>query len=98
MSEDELKEFKRLLYAGEVSFVYNKKDGSERPAKGTMNPDILREKGVPVPEENGEQSVQQQEPKFKKARKLPADSVLYFDLEADGFRSFKKDNLVSFEK
>jgi hypothetical protein len=98
MTEAEIKDFQKRLYAGEVEFVYNKKDGSERKARGTMNPDILREHGIPTPQEKAEDSVKQEETKVKRKFKLPADSILYFDIEADGFRSFKRDNLVSFEK
>lgn len=100
MTADELKEFKDLLYKGEVNFVYTKKDGSERKAKGTMKPELL-----PVPKELEEKpadklevGMKAGEKKLIKKRQLPADSVLYYDLEAKGFRSFKVDNLVSFEK
>jgi hypothetical protein len=100
MTADELKEFKDLLYKGEVNFVYTKKDGSERKAKGTMKPELL-----PVPKELEEKPADKLEADIKagekkviKKRQLPADSVLYYDLEANGFRSFKVDNLVSFEK
>ena len=98
MTESEIKDFQKRLYDGEVEFVYTKKDGSERPARGTMNPDILRKHGIPTPEEKAEASVKQEETKVKKTHKLPADSILYFDIDSDGFRSFKKDKLVSFEK
>lgn len=98
MTEAEIKDFQKHLYDGEVEFVYTKKDGSERPARGTMNPDILRKHGIPTPKEKAEASVKQEETKVKKTHKLPADSILYFDIDSDGFRSFKKDKLVSFEK
>lgn len=98
MTEAEIKDFQKRLYDEEIEFVYLKKDGSERPAHGTMNPDILRKHGIPAPEKNAETSVKQEEAKVKRAHRLPADSILYFDINSDGFRSFKKDNLVSFEK
>jgi len=98
MTEAEIKDFQERLYAGEIEFVYTKKDGSERPARGTMNPDILRQHGIPTPKEKAKESVKQQEQKVKKIYKLPADSILYFDIDSDGFRSFKRQNLVSFEK
>ena len=99
MTEAEIKDFQKRLYEGEVEFVYIKKsDGSERPARGTMNPDLLRSYGIPVPNENAESSVKQEETKVKRTYRLPADSILYFDIDSDGFRSFKKANLVSFEK
>ena len=65
-----------------------------------MKPELL-----PVPKELEEKPEDKLEAGFKagekkiiKKRQLPADSVLYYDLEAKGFRSFKVDNLVSFEK
>ena len=100
MTDEELKEFKELLYKGEVRFVYMKKDGSERKARGTMKPELLP---VPKeleekPEDKLEAGVKAGEKKIIKKRQLPADSVLYYDLDAEGFRSFKVGNLVSFEK
>ena len=98
MTEDEIKEFQRLLYAGEIEFVYTKKDGTQRAALGTMNPAILKQHGIPTPEEKAEAAVKNGEREFKRTYKLPADSILYFDIDSDGFRSFKKYNLVSFER
>lgn len=99
MTDMELKEFKEMLYSGEVEFVYVKMDGSERRARGTMNPAILREHGIPTPEEkDAEAQVKKGVDVTKRKRAMPADSVLYFDLDKDSFRSFKKDSLVSFER
>ena len=61
------------------------------------NPTLIKDNHR-TPEEKAEASVKQEETKVKKAHKLPADSILYFDIDSDGFRSFKKDKLVSFEK
>ena len=41
LSEEEEEEFKEALKKGEVEFTYLKKDGSERKAKGTLNPEII---------------------------------------------------------
>ena len=98
MTEDEIREFQRLLYAGEVEFTFTKKDGTERHARGTMNPELLKQHGIPTPEKRAEAAVRNGEREFKRTYKLPADSILYFDIDSDGFRSFKKYNLVSFEK
>lgn len=100
MASPDVSEFKKKLFDGEVKFVYTKVDGSERKARGTMKPDLLPlpKKTEEKPEDEQEATVKSCEKKTIKKRSLPADSVLYYDLDAKGFRSFKAGNLVSFEK
>jgi len=100
MTAEEINEFKTRLFEGPVSFTYTKVNGEERKAKGTMKPDLL-----PLPKKIEEKPAGEQEAEVKadekkviKKRSLPADSILYFDIDANGFRSFKIGNLVSFEK
>lgn len=100
MTADEIKEFKSALFAGPVEFTYTKVNGETRNARGTMKPDLLPLPKIVEEKPAGEQEseIKADEKKIIKKRSLPADSVLYFDLEANGFRSFKIGNLVSFEK
>lgn len=83
------KEFMDLLRAGEVKFKYIKKDGTLRKARGTMNPKLMD-----LPKKKKQADVNKAEHKQKKKRKLPADSVFYYDLESKGFRSFKMANFI----
>ena len=69
-----------VLNSGVCSFKYTKKDGSERVAKGTRNPDVVREndatpKGTGV-ERNG--------------------VITYYDLDKAAWRSFNEDSFVEF--
>lgn len=91
MDDKAKKEFMDKLRAGEVEFKYIKKDGTERKAKGTMNPKLMD-----LPEKKEQADVDNAELKQKKARKLPADSVFYYDLESKGFRSFKMANFIEY--
>ena len=89
MDSTEKEEFKKKLREGKVEFKYKKKDGSERKAVGTMKPDLMD-----LPEKKTQSDVDTAEK--KKVRKLPEDSVFYYDLEAKGFRSFKMDNFIGY--
>ena len=91
MTDNDVKEFKDKLKAGEVKFKYLKKDGSERTATGTLNPELM---DLPKPKTTSD--VDKASEKQKKARKLPSDSVFYYDLEAKGFRSFKMSNFIDY--
>lgn len=100
MTAEEISEFKKKLYEGPVEFTYTKVNGDKRDAKGTMKPDLLPlpKEVESKPEGEREADVKAAEKKVIKKRTLPADSVLYYDLDANGFRSFKVSNLVSFKK
>ena len=89
MSADEKAEFMKKLRKGEVKFKYMKKDGSEREAKGTMDPKLMN-----LPEKKTQANVDSAEK--KQVRKLPEDSVFYYDLDAKNFRSFKMSNFIGY--
>lgn len=89
MTDDQVKEFKDKLKAGEVKFEYTKKDGSTRQATGTLKPDLL-------PVKTTDAKVDAAADKQKAKRKLPIDSVFYYDLDDKGFRSFKMSNFVKY--
>ena len=91
MSSSEAEDFKKKLKDGEVKFKYMKKDGSERTAIGTLKPELMD-----LPEKKTSSDVDKASENQKKKRKLPADSVFYYDLEAKGFRSFKMSNFVDY--
>lgn len=91
MSSSDVEEFKKKLKAGEVKFKYTKKDGSEREALGTLDPKLMN-----LPEKKTSNDIDKASNKQKKVRKLPSDSVFYYDLEAKGFRSFKMSNFVDY--
>lgn len=70
-----------LLKKHIVEIKFNKKDGSERLMKCTLLEDI-----VPKYEKKTERS------------KKPNDNMLsVWDIERDGFRSFKLDSLISYQ-
>ena len=89
MDNTEKEEFKKKLREGKVEFKYKKKDGTERKAVGTMDPKLMD-----LPDKKTQSDVDGAEK--KKVRKLPEDSVFYYDLEAKGFRSFKMDNFIGY--
>lgn len=71
---------RKTLYSGIVHFIFMKKDGSERQAFGTTNPDVLESNGIQLTPSNTEYA------------KSPMQ-VRYFDLTSRGWRSFVIDNL-----
>lgn len=86
MSEDVEKEFIEAMKEGPVNFEFKKVDGTIRKAKGTLNPDLIpgaTDKKI----EDG-----------KKKRFVPPTVIVYWDLESHGFRSFRKENFIKFEK
>lgn len=89
MDAEQKKEFMKKLREGKVEFKYKKKDGTERRAVGTMDPKLMD-----LPEKKTQSDVDSAEK--KKTRKLPEDSVFYYDLEAKGFRSFKMENFIGY--
>lgn len=82
MEKQELaKRLKSEMHAREVEFKYMKKDGSERNAVGTLNPAIYGEENEPT----------------GSGRSVPENQVRYFDINAQGWRSFLVENLISYE-
>ena len=75
---------KDVLLGSVVEVEFTKKDGTERKMKCTLKPSLL-----PVQEEKEQPST----------RKVPTDSLAVYDLENNGWRSFRYDSItsVSFE-
>ena len=71
------------LGEGRVWFVYRKEDGTEREACGTLCP------GISTEFDNYELKDSK-----KKADKWPTEQFVYWDLEKQGFRTFKASRLV----
>ena len=70
-------DFKKLLRENEyVNFTYTKKDGTERAAKGTLNMNTIPEEHKPSESSN---------------YKYADDVIRYFDLDKEGWRSFRWD-------
>lgn len=74
-----IKEFKESLRNGVVEFSYEKKDGTIREAKGTLNSDIYGEENKPK----------------GTGFEVPDNIVKYYDLDKVGWRSFNFDKLIS---
>ncbi len=87
MDEAEEKKFLKALKAGKVKFSYKKVDGSTREAVGTLKPELM----------DGAQATEKKVEDGKKKRHVPPTVIIYWDLEAAGFRSFRKDNFIKFE-
>ena len=80
-NQDIVKALKEELHKRQVKFKYTKKDGTERNAVGTLNPSIYGEENEPV----------------GTGRSVPENQVRYFDIDAQGWRSFLVENLISYE-
>lgn len=81
-------QFEDMLHRGVVEFSFTKKDGTHRPAMGT-----LHRKYLPAPPADPDELA-----KVKaKAEEFKANnpgSVKYWDIEADGFRTVTLEALV----
>lgn len=87
MSETVEKKFLEALKAGKVKFSYKKVDGSTREAVGTLKADLMDGAGATDKKiEDG-----------KKKHFVPPTIIVYWDLDAAGFRSFRKDNFIKYE-
>ena len=78
---DLAKELKQELRKREVKFSYWKKDGSVREARGTLNSEIYGKDNEPT----------------GSGRPIPENQVRYYDLDAQGWRSFLSENLICWE-
>ena len=78
---DFAKDLKQELRKREVKFSYWKKDGSVREARGTLNSEIYGKDNEP----SGSGQV------------VPENQVRYFDIGAQGWRSFLAENLIGWE-
>lgn len=72
---------KQELYKREVKFSYLKKDGSVREARGTLNSEVYGKDNEPT----------------GSVRIIPENQIRYYDLDAQGWRSFLSENLIGFE-
>ena len=73
-----MEKLRQLMHEGIVEFQYTKKDGTTRTAIGTLNESFIEENGG-TPKGTGE---------------APAGTFPYWDVEAEGWRSFKNENFV----
>ena len=78
---DLAKELKQELHKREVKFSYWKKDGSVREARGTLNSEVYGKDNEPT----------------GSGRPVPENQVRYYDLDAQGWRSFLSENLIGWE-
>lgn len=81
---DKTIEFKKLLKTSRVKFTYTKTDGTTRKAVGTLCEAYMPK----LPQKKDDEKAY--------SRTFPESSILYFDLEKNGFRSFRKENLKDF--
>ncbi len=77
------KAVKDVLRGGRAKVVFTKLDGTRREMLCTLNKDILSERGVVL----GESA--------KPSRRLNESVVCAYDLEKDGWRSFRLDSIES---
>jgi hypothetical protein len=72
------------LNEGTARIRFTKTDGSVRELFGTRNPNLIPTEFQPKDSESS-------------TRKVNESVVTVFDLESNGWRSFKKDSLLDFE-
>lgn len=90
LTKNELTLYKRALQAilrtGEVQIVFEKVNGEVTVRSGTLQSRLITERApvVLTTEENGQ---------TKRAENM--ESIRFFDLEKNEFRTFRMDNLVS---
>lgn len=87
MSEAVEKKFLEALKAGKVKFSYKKVDGSTREAVGTLKTELM----------DGAKATDKKVEDGKKKHFVPPTILIYWDLEAKGFRSFRKENFIKYE-
>ena len=78
---ESLQLLKQKLHDGEVNFTYQKKDGSERTARGTLNVQVMGEENSPKGMDYNKND----------------DVTRYYDLNSNGWRSFTNVNLISID-
>lgn len=75
------KELKKAMHGESVvNFSFMKMDGTTRDAYGTLNEEALRKNNA-LPKDAGYD--------------VPDDVVRYYDVDKDGWRSFRIENLIS---
>jgi hypothetical protein len=83
-SENVADVLREKLQQGEVNFVFKKVDGSRRAAVGTTNPDL-----IPL-DLLGSQKTPEQSLEEQRSQGI----VRYFDIEKEGWRSCKVENIL----
>lgn len=76
-------ELKELLHKGLVTVKFTKKDGTERVMRCTLNSQYLPE------QIDLEESIQKKKPN--------PDVLAVYDIENDGWRSFRLDSVISYK-
>lgn len=77
----ERKEIKERLHSeNPVKFSYKKKNGEIRTATGTLNVDVMGEENAPS----------------GKIESYNEDTIRYYDLNSEGWRSFLVENFIEF--
>jgi len=77
----EHKEIKERLHSeNPVKFSYKKKNGEIRTATGTLNVDVMGEENAPS----------------GKLDSYNEDTIRYYDLNSEGWRSFLVENFIEF--
>lgn len=79
MTSEEIKDFKKKLHEGIVEFKYTKVNGEERIARGTLYETAIVEDGGNMP---------------KGTISVSNDSIRYYDLNSNGWRSFRVENFI----
>lgn len=79
--QDMVRQLKAEMKVREVKFTYQKKDGSIRDAKGTLNSEIYGKENAPI----------------GRGKNIPENQIRYYDTNSGGWRSFLSENLIDFE-
>lgn len=79
----DIKTFKEALKSRVVNFKFNKKNGTVREAKGTINSELIPET--------------QLSNRTSRTYTSNPNVVKYFDIEKEGWRSFNEENFIGFE-
>lgn len=79
MTNEQIKDFKTKLHEGVVEFKYTKVNGEERTARGTLHETAITEDGGSMP---------------KGVMEVSDETIRYYDLNSNGWRSFRVDNFI----
>ena len=82
INEVSIQRLKNALHKGAVKFSYKKVNGEIRDAYGTLNVEVMGEENQPHGNSN---------------YSVSDDVIRYYDLNSKGWRSFKAENLISYE-
>lgn len=79
MTTEEIKNFRKKLHEGVVEFKYAKVNGDERTARGTLHETAITEDGGSMP---------------KGVIEVSNETIRYYDLNSNGWRSFRVENFI----